>query len=178
MPDEIKVTSNLLDFKRGLERLERAVRFRIVRSALRQAGNIIKDAAKQTAPILKVPSKRRVRGALRRSLFVTRNRKASNRGTEAFLVAVRGKRTTKKGAVIDAFYWRFLEGGWVPRGRGKRLKGGKRYRKLQLTRLVAAGARRVSYPFLLPAAQRSQSAAIAKFNRVMTDGILAEARKQ
>jgi len=175
MPDDLlTVRTNLPDFKRGLDRLARAVRLRIVRRALRQTANVARDVARQMAPVLKTRASRRLPGALRRSIYVARDRKLSDAGQEVFFVGVRGRRNTKRSGTIDAFYWRFLEGGWLPRGPGKRLRGGRRARALRRARAV--GARR-QYPFIAPAAARAQSAMIARFNRVMTDGLLDEARK-
>lgn len=165
MPDAVRVVTNLPDFQRDLAALGQRVQRRVATRAARAAGRVFREAAKALAP--------RRTGALARGLYVGRSRR-STRSTLVFTVGVRsGKRAGKRG---DPFYWRFLEGGWIPSG-GKRRRGGLRSRALQRERALAAGARRVSHPFLDPAFRQRGAQALAEFNRVMTQGIAEEAAR-
>jgi hypothetical protein len=85
------------------------------------------------------------------------------RGTVTYSVGVRASKAAK-GRGADPFYWRFLEAGWTPRGRGQALKGGRNRKSLERSR-ARAGGRFVQYPFLEPAFKRSSSTALAAFER-------------
>lgn len=134
-----------------------------LRAATNAAAQIYKKAAIAKAPILQgFTNKRRVPGTLKRAIYVVRARD-SKVGFEHYQVSFRSGKKGTKGR--DAFYGRFLEAGWVPRGRGKGLKGGKRSKALQRSRNIAAGATKITkYRFLDPVFGPSTSAAIAAFN--------------
>jgi hypothetical protein len=95
---------------------------------------------------------------------------------ERYVVGARsGRKAGAKGR--DAFYWRFLEGGWIPRGQGQRLRGGTRRRALERERLLKGGARRVAYPFLAPAFASGQGAAVAAFYAKIEQRIARESQR-
>jgi len=178
MPDGFTVSTNLPDFRRQLEALGEKFERRSVARAVRAAAAVYRDAAKARAPILAASSKRRVAGALKRSIYVGRSR-SRQRGEVSFFVGVRGKRVSKRtGRVTDAFYWRFLEGGWMPRGPGKRIRGGRRKATLARSRAARGGASQISYPYLAPAFREKSTQALAAFNAVMEAELAAAARAQ
>lgn len=167
----VKVTVNLPDFRRQLAEVERRVRTRIVRGALRAAGNTLAKSARQKAPTMQKFTRQRIPGALRRAIYVGRGR--SGRDSVRFFVSVRGGKGYAKKGRGDPFYWRFLEGGWIPRGRGQKVTGGRRLRSLKRKRAIQAGAQEVRYPFFKPAFDEAGGRALAAFNERMTKGIAA-----
>lgn len=164
---------NIPDFKRQLLALGQRMEKNIVRRGVRAAGAVFVNEARRRAPVLREPTKGRVAGALRRAIRSAPRR--SERGVVKLSVGVRVTGAqTKRG--IDPFYWRWLEGGWVPRGPGNRFKGGKRRRALERERAIAAGARRVAYPFLKPAFESAGTRALEAFNQAVADGIAKESK--
>ena len=93
------------------------------------------------------------------------------------LSAVQSLDVKRSGRVPDPFYWRFLEKGWIPRGRGRKFRGGTRSRALQRERALAGGARRVSHPFFMPAFRIADTVALDAFNKVIEDGIARESQR-
>ena len=160
MPDGFKVTLDIPDFRRQLREVEKRFRRRAVSQGVRDAAKVFRAAARQAAPVLRTRNPRRLPGALRTAITIARSRNAT-RGSVAYSVIVRASRG-RRGTARDPFYWRFLEGGWIPRGPGQRIAGGTVRKRAERERLAAA---RVSYPFLGPAFQRMQGAAIAAFSR-------------
>jgi len=162
MSDALTVRVNLGEFRRELVDLGRKVERRVTTNAVRAAARVYRDAAKGGAPRLRKPDPRRVAGALAAAVAIFRARDAQ-RGTITYTVGVRASKAAK-GRGADPFYWRFLEAGWTPRGRGQALKGGRNRKSLERSR-ARAGGRFVQYPFLEPAFKRSSSAALAAFER-------------
>lgn len=162
----VVVRVNLPEFRRDLERIKQDMRRRAVRQGLSAAGRIFRDAAKALAPVLRTSNRNRVFGALRQNIIVKRSR-FQKEGAERYYVGVRSGRSAAKRGGADPFYWRFLEGGWIPRGPGKRLKGGTRSRALQRKRLRAAGADVVQYPFLQPAFEANRQRALKAFENAI-----------
>lgn len=133
------------DLKIALAEASVHIRTRAVRSALREAGKVIQAAARAAAPVLKVPSKTRTPGTVKRNVVVRASKFARAAGDEGVYINVRGirgrarvKKLGKGGAKNpnDPYYWRFLEFG---------------------TRKMAAR------PFLRPSAASKGQEAIAKF---------------
>ena len=175
MTDSVTVKVNIPEFKRELQALGQRMERNIVRRGLRAAGAVFRDEARRRAPVLREPRKGRVTGALKRAIQSAGSRR-STRGKPEQIVYVKATRAqTKRG--IDPFYWRFLEGGWVPRGPGQKFKGGKRRRALERQRAIDGGARVVSYPFLKPAFDAVGPRALEAFNRAVAEGIAAENAK-
>lgn len=170
---ELNVKHNLPDFKAQLARFGVDFERRTVRSATLAAANVFKKLVIAEAPVLRKPSGKRISGALRKSIYVARS-KRSTKGAERYVVSFRkGRKAAKSGR--DAFYGRFLELGWVPRGPGKRLLGGVRSRALQRTR--STSAKITQYKFISPAFQRGKSAALAVFTRRIETRIAKESKK-
>lgn len=175
MPEGVTVRMNIGDFRRELKALGTRMERRIAARATYAAGAVFRDAAKATAPVLARPVRGRIRGALARSIYVGRERR-SPRGTVGYFVGVRAKRATRRSGLLDAFYWRFLEGGWIPRGPGQRFAGGERRRALGRSRALAGGATKLQFPFLAPAFRQRRSQALAAFDAKMEEGLRDEAR--
>lgn len=160
MPEAVTVKVDIRDFRRQLREVGARMEKRAVSQGLRDAAKVFRDAARQAAPVLREPDKRRIPGALRAGIIIVRG-KGGGRGVLRFAVTVR-RTTTRSGTTRDPFYWRFLEGGWIPRGPGQRFAGGVRSRALARSR---ASAGRIERPFLAPAFASSRVAALAAFER-------------
>lgn len=158
--NDIEFRTNLPDFRAQLRAIGNDFQRRAVRSATGAAATVFKQIVIARAPVLKPENRRvgRITGTLKRNVIVTRSRRLSGNGVEVYTVTVR---EGKKSKFVDAFYWRFLEGGWIPRGPGKRIFGGKRRRAIERKRL---GSGRVEYPFIAPAFAAGHDAALAAFN--------------
>lgn len=166
---DVEVRTNLPDFKRQLSRFTDKVEKQIVGSAANAAAQVFKKAVIAATPVLRQADPRRIAGTLQRAIYVFRRRSPAS-GTVSYRVSFRqGKKTAKGGR--DAFYGRFLETGWVPRGPGKRLRGGARAKSAARGRAAKAGAKRIAYPFLLPGFQAAKDAALAAFNAKMQQRI-------
>lgn len=173
---ELNVNHNLPDFKRQLVVFGQDFERRTVRSATLAAANVFKKLVIAEAPLLKKPDRRRVAGTLKKSVYVTRS-KRSTRGAERYVVGFRrGKKFAKTGR--DAFYGRWLELGWTPRGPGQKLRGGVRSRALQRSRNTAGGATKHQFPFINPGFRRGKSAALAAFIRRIETRLAKESRKR
>lgn len=169
MADTVIIRTNIPEFKRQLDALGQDMEKKIVRSAVNAAATAFRKAIVVTVPVLKKPRGGRVAGTLKRAIYTYRVRRPEP-GTIAMKVSFRkGKAEQKNGR--DAFYGRFLEQGWIPRGPGKALKGGKRTKALQRERNLAAGAVKHSYPFIAPAFNRARIAALEAFTSKITDRI-------
>lgn len=163
MSDTVEVRTNLPEFKGALTALGGDMEKKIVRSGVNAAATAFRKAIIATVPVLKTPRKGRVAGTLKRAIYTYRVRHPEP-GTVAMKVSFRkGNEAGKKG--LDAFYGRFLEAGWIPRGPGKALKGGKHSKALQRSRSSRGP---VKYPFIAPAFNRARDAALAAFTNKMT----------
>lgn len=176
MADDIVTRANIPDFRRALAALGDRAEGKIVTRGLRSAGRVFRDEARRRAPVLDRPivtrRKMRVPGTLRAAIYTGRSR-ASRKAAPVHFVGVRAsKAQLRKGR--DPFYWRFLEGGWIPRGPGRKLRGGNRSRRLHRDRLLKAGGRKVSYPFLQPTFAAVGSRALDAFNATVAAGIAEE----
>jgi HK97 gp10 family phage protein len=177
----VAVRTNLPDFRRQMAALSDRIRRSVARRALSAAGRLLRDEAKRRAPVLKTTSKaamsgQRQAGALQRSIYTGRSRR-SRPDMPVQVVTVKARKATKRKAALDPFYWRFLEGGWMPRGRGQRIRGGARTRRLQRSRNASSGAKRVQYPFLKPAFDARGQDALRAFNSAFASGLADENRK-
>jgi HK97 gp10 family phage protein len=174
----LRIRDNLPDFKKQLQRVSNEMQSVAVRASNRKAAQVIARSLRAVAggrlsPKANPESRT---GNLVRAIYVFRNGRASTRGAERFLVGVRtgrrsitNKKTGKKVALPDAFYARFLERGWIPRGPGQKITGGNRTRAVKREQLVASGkALRISYPFMQTSFRASQNGAINAFVREMT----------
>lgn len=152
----IEVRNNLPEFKRALETIKYDFQEKSVKAASRAAAGVIRDSARGIAPMLQSARKGRTAGVLKANIY-SGVRRSQTPGMVRAVVSVKSGRKAKG----DAFYWRFLEGGWIPRGPGNRLKGGRRTKALM--RLRGAAQKITKYKFLQPAFNATQSAALAAF---------------
>lgn len=106
----------------ALRELPRSLRLKTLKSALRLAGRVIQGEAKAKAPVLKVRTKYRTPGLVRRSISVRASKLARKRGDVGVYVTVRRLSKTQVAAGKEAgfaagrnprdpFYFRFLEMG-------------------------------------------------------------------
>lgn len=168
MPSGVSVRINLAELRRELGAASAKIEKRAAGDGVRAAARVFRDRARAIAPVLRTPDRRRIPGALRRAIVVARSKKRE-RGLVAYFVGVKAS-TAQRRRGADPFYWRFLEGGWAPRGPGQRLRGGVRSRALQRRRTAAS---RIARPFLAPAYAGGQGAALSaftqRFNARMTE---------
>lgn len=148
---DVTVRDNLPELRAELEKFRQDVQLRAIRNGTRSA-----TAAFRRHVVAAAPQRT---GRLRAAIYVARSKHRGD-GLEHFYLGVR---SGKKAKGRDAFYWRFLEGGWVPRGRGKAFRGGERTRRLARERAVAGGAKRVQYPFIAPGFERGKADALRAF---------------
>ena len=151
---------------RGLDELKRKMQAlaiegregkKIFRAALRQAGNVIRDAARAKAPVKT--------GLLKRKIQTVSAR--GKPGTIRFQVRATGRRVSKK--YPEGFpYGRAVEAGHgPPNSRGKQLDISKDFRSLlskgSITFLEFGTGLIPPHPFMRPAWNESKEAALEKF---------------
>ena len=179
MPDAVTLKINLPDFLKQMRGFSERTQKQHARAAASAGAKVFIRLAKQNARVSSKANRDRVPGALRRNIIQIKSRfHAPNE--IVYNVGVRTKRFVQRRMKSkvkqllwerkgDPFYWYFLEGGWIPRGPGKKLRGGERARSLQRQRLLASGARKVRYEFLAPAfrggKELSVRAAIAEMDK-------------
>lgn len=173
---EIRLVHNVPEFKRQLNAFALKFQRQIVGSAASAAAKVFKKAVIAEAP--------QRTGTLKRAIYMFRSRKqvpgevrytvSFRKGRKEQAVTVRRRR---KGVIStevinrDAFYGRFLEVGWIPRGPARKFGGGERTRRLKRERALAAGVKRIRRPFIAPAARKAESAALQAFNAKMQQGL-------
>lgn len=180
---DVIIRTNLPDFRRQLREVGERTEKKYVRRSANAAGAVLRALAREKAPVLRPSKDRRPRrdrtaGVLKRAIRVTRNRRESKKGIEVYTVGVRG-RVKSRGAAFDPFYWRWQEAGWIPRGPGKKIRGGERTRRLARERILASGGQRVPGRwFLRDAAREGKNAAIDAFFKRMTESFAEESRRK
>lgn len=115
---DVKLTG-IDELTKALANATKQIRTKAVRSSLRKAGNVISKAAKQAAPVLKVPTKTRNAETVKKNIAVRNSKFARQAGNEGVFIGVRplrGSRQKKLGKASaknpnDPFYWSFLEFG-------------------------------------------------------------------
>lgn len=154
--------SNLPDFKRQMAHVSLELQGKAVRRATAAAAGALRaEGVRGAAAPKATPAARPRTGTLVRAVYMTRNRRTSTKGAERYLVGVRqGRKAARTGR--DAFYARWLEGGWIPRGPGQRIRGGARRKALERSRLAG---RRVAYPFFQDRMKAGSSRAVEAFIR-------------
>lgn len=156
-------------------RLEKSV----MRGAIRAGSKIVADQARRNAPVLQTPDKRRVFGALAKSIRVmaTGVKNSVVRGG----VVAGGKTSVGRGKnkeAADAFYAMWVEYGHLIRTAGQRLMGGTRSKQAQRASLAASGAASVPpHPFMRPAIDSKTQAAIDATAQYIRDRVESELLK-
>jgi HK97 gp10 family phage protein len=159
------------DAIRALNELADDMRRKVVLGALRDAGKPISQAAKRLAPVLKMPTSRRVPGTMRRAIGVFKSKiyKAAN-GALGVYIKVRASKAQRRRSPVsgDPFYYRFVEAGHRPRP----AKNTAARRRRAATAFVKA------YPFLGPAFRQEGQNALRIFEQRIVERIAkANARK-
>jgi len=120
MSQEFEVELKGVDeLKRALEQVPDKLKKKGLLKGLRLAGNLVRDTARRSAPVLQTPTPRRNKGTVRKNIVVRTSkfaRKAGDLGVFVGVRPLRGVRTKKLGAAgaknpNDPFYWWFLEFG-------------------------------------------------------------------
>jgi HK97 gp10 family phage protein len=120
MSQEFQVELKGVDeLKRALEQVPDKLKKKGLLKGLRLAGNLVRDTARRSAPLLQTPTPRRNKGTVRKNIVVRTSKYARKAGDLGVFVGVRplrGVRTKKLGAAgaknpNDPFYWWFLEFG-------------------------------------------------------------------
>ena len=179
MTTVVEVRTNLPDFRRQLAAMDAKMRKSTLRKALRAGANVYKAAVQGKAPVAKRAVYRpkgysTIPGRLKFSIRVGFGRRAGQHVVRAFITPGSKKFTRQWG---DPYYWRWLEGGWVPRGPGKRLRGGKRSVALQRARLAKAGLKVTKHKFVAPAFASAGKRPLDVFNEEMERGFRLLSRK-
>lgn len=165
MADEIQM-HGLQELKATLKDLPARLGERVVRGALRAAGEVIHEDAQSRVPILEEPDPRRKPGVVRDALKVRRSKKdpygvfvgvkpLGKRKVKEFIASEhragkRGKQVKSSNNPDDPWYWIFLEFGTA--------------------QMPAA-------PFLRPAFETQHPAALSRFEEYMKRRLVRETRK-
>ena len=122
MADGVTVKLEGVDaLNKALADATKQIRTKVVRSALRKAGQVISKEAKQAAPVLSAPTKTRKPGTVKKAIAVRASKFARQAGNEGVFINVRPLRGSRQKTLgkagaknpNDPFYWRFLEFGTV-----------------------------------------------------------------
>ena len=163
-----EIIQGLGELKANFAKLAQGMETRISRAMVVAGGQLLKKEAKALA----LGYGYNKTGALVKNIAIKREPSAPA-GTAQYHLGVRhGRNLTKKqkttgklkvrGGRIrvadDPFYWRFLEFGWIPRGRGQALKGGKRKKDAQRAR--DAGRKIAGRSFIGKALENKRNEAI------------------
>lgn len=170
---DVRITG-LEQTKYALEALAADLRRRVVRGALRAASRPLVTTAKQFAPVLKYPVKRRRAGVMRKAIRVFNSKKATGKGgVIGVYVTVRASSKDLRKAPVtgDPYYWRWVEGGHRVVARGKRIgtRFGKARYDTTLRERRRASMRKVApKSFLQPAYRAKQQEVIRLFSEQVT----------
>lgn len=109
MADETIVVRNLDEIQRTLFLMGKRLGNDVVKKSLRQGANVIRDAARNKAPVRT--------GKLRKNIVVgTSKINTPRKKTGVIGVFIGVNVTGKANNPRNAFYWRFVEDGWNTRG--------------------------------------------------------------
>ncbi len=163
----ISVKINTPDFARQLNQIKAELQTKVVRQSMGAGAAIFRKAAEAEAPKAKSAHRGAKRiivipGNLRRSVYSFRMR--SRVGEVEYRISVRkGRRSkvSKKGGLLDAYYWPWVHEGHLVRAPGEKIRGGVRRATLERNRLKSGGAKMVPpNRFLTRAFERNQKKAI------------------
>lgn len=98
------------DLRAKLREIPQAMRRRVLRNALAAGGRLVRNEARRRAPVLKVPTRYRATGTLRKAISVRTSKDARKQGNVGVFVNVRPAKAGQRGAKSrnDPFYWFFL----------------------------------------------------------------------
>lgn len=166
MSDGVEIRSNLPELRAHLSKIANDLEKKVIRQATAASAAVFRKYVRKSAPVLRQSTKWRTSGTLKKAIYITRSKHRED-GLEHYYLNVRkGSKAAAKNQ--DAFYWVFLEHGWIPRGPGKALRGGKRSKALQRERNLKAGATKVQFPFIKPGFDAGKEEALdAFFTRAM-----------
>lgn len=146
----------LADLRRDLAALAPKLRLRALRNALSAGARLVRNDARQRAPIIsaldpKVRAGHRKPGTLRASITVRTSKLARRRGDVGVFVNVRPAKAGARGAKspADPYYWRWVEFGHKLVARARSAAGRLSVRARRASRTVG---RVQPIPFLRPAA--------------------------
>lgn len=154
----------LPDLREALLGIPTKLRKRALLNALRAGARIVQARSRSETPVIKFPVKGRTPGLVRKAISVRTSKLARRRGDVGVFVNVRPAKAGARGAKTgkDPYYWRWLNFGWNPAGRGTGGFGsaGKRYRR----KLNKAGSAKVRQGWhFLEAGGKMLGAALDKF---------------
>ena len=115
----IKATvTGVPDLKAALANVSAQLKRRILRNALAAGARVVRDAARQRAPVISASAQpvrqgRRAPGTVKQAIVVRTSRQARRQGNVGVFVNVRPAKGGNRGAKNknDPFYWRFVEFG-------------------------------------------------------------------
>lgn len=163
----ISVRTNTPDFARQLALVKSELQTKVVRQSMGAGAAIFRKAAESEAPKAKAAHRGAKKvivqpGNLRRSIYSFRMRTVA--GVVEYRISARkGSRAkvSKKGGLLDAYYWPWVHEGHLVRGPGQKIRGGTRRATLERNRLKSGGAKMVPpNRFLKRAFDKNQKRAI------------------
>lgn len=116
------------DVKRALRELPDKLRRRMLRNALAAGARVVRDAAKQAAPVLARDTPTRTAGLVRDRIKVRTSKRDKLDGNVGVFVNVQPAKGGQRGAKskTDPYYWQWLEFGRSAGMTRRRIAGGKR----------------------------------------------------
>lgn len=146
----IKATiQGIPDLKEALLSIPDKLRRRALRNALAAGARVVQKAARRSAPTLNMGNAfslsmyrrgQRQPGTLSKAISVRTSKMATRRGDVGVFVNVRPAKGAKRGAksAHDPFYWRWINFGWRPAGKGARSVPGAKFMEAGAAQLSAA----------------------------------------
>lgn len=149
------------DLKNKLLALPKQLRTRVLRNALSAGARIVRDDAKQNAPVLSADLRQapfRKPGTVRDAIRVRTSKRDRKAGDVGVFVNVKPAQKGQRGAKSkdDPFYWRWLEFGWNAARRGESKRARRALNK-------SGGAKRIGGKRFLTAATSKLGQALDVF---------------
>lgn len=120
--EQVRV-EGLEHFKQQLKDLTAQLRRKVLRNALSAGARIVRDEAKNTAPVLAAENRNapyRKPGTVKDAIRVRTSKRDRAAGDVGVFVNVKPAKSGSRGAKSkdDPFYWRWQEFGWTPARKG------------------------------------------------------------
>lgn len=130
------------DLKNKLLALPKQLRTKVLRNALSAGARIVRDDAKQNAPVLSADLRQapfRKPGTVRDAIRVRTSKRDRKAGDVGVFVNVKPAPQGQRGAKskTDPFYWRWLEFGWNAAKRGESKRDRRKLNKSGATKRIA-----------------------------------------